>query len=115
MDILDFKEDYFIYSTKGNSYKVLYQDLLVVEYDKPLVCLYMKANKFIIQRSLEFVCKSLKEYFVQVNRQVVINMKYIECIICEQNSYWVIMKNGAQYKISGRREKIVRDAFRMYV
>lgn len=35
MDILDFKNDYFIYSNRGNLSKVFYEDLFVVECDKP--------------------------------------------------------------------------------
>lgn len=65
-----------------------------------------------MQCSLEFVAKSLKDYFVQVNRRVIVNMKHVESIICQQAAYWVRMKNGTQFKISGRREKTVRDAFR---
>lgn len=114
MDTLDFKEDYFIYSNKGNLSKAFYEDLLVVECDKPFVCFYLKERKFFIQCSLETIAKSLKEYFVQVNRQVIVNMKHVERIICHQASYWIQMMNGSQYKISGRREKIVRDAYRLY-
>lgn len=113
MNILDFKEDFFIYSNKGNLSKASYEDLLVVECDKPFICFYLKEKKFLLQCSLESVAKSLKEYFIQVNRQVIVNMKHVDRIIYQQTSYWVMMKNGVQYKISERREKIVRDAFRL--
>lgn len=113
MNILDFKEDCFIYSIKGNLSKASYEDLLVVECDKPFVCFYLKERKFFVQCSLESVAKSLKEYFVQVNRRVIVNMKYVEGIICHKASYWVRMKNGAQFKISERREKTIRNAFRL--
>lgn len=113
MDILDFKDDYFIYSHKGNLLKASYEDLLVVECDKPFVCFYLKETKFLVQSPLDNVAKSLKEYFVQINRQVIVNMKHVECIVCQQASYWIMMKNGVQYKISERREKIVRNAFRL--
>ncbi|MFV0585033.1 MAG: LytTR family transcriptional regulator DNA-binding domain-containing protein [Parabacteroides gordonii] len=111
MNILDFKEDYFIYSNRGNLSKASYEDLLVVECDKPFVCFYLRERKFLVQCSLESVAKSLKEYFIQVNRRVIVNMKHVDRIIYQQRSYWVMMKNGIQYKISERREKIVRDAF----
>ena len=114
MNILDFKEDSFIYSNKGNLSKAFYKGLLVIECDKPFVCFYLKERKFLVQCSLESVAKSLKEYFIQVNRRVIVNMKHVECIICLQASYWVKMKNGIQYKISERREKIVHEAFRLY-
>lgn len=114
MDILDFKDDYFIYSNRGNLSKAFYEDLLVAECDKPFVCFYLKDRKFFVQCTLEVIAKSLKEYFVQVSRQVIVNMKYVERIIYQQESYWVMMKNGAQYKISERRAKKVRDAFCLY-
>ena len=112
MNILDFKEDSFIYSHKGNLVKASYEDLFVLECDKPFVCFYLKDKKILVQCSLEFVAKSLKDYFVQVNRRVIVNMKHVESIICQQAAYWVRMKNGTQFKISERREKTVRDAFR---
>lgn len=115
MDILDFKNDYFIYSNRGNLSKVFYEDLFVIECDKPFVCFYLRDKKFYIQRTLEIVAKSLKEYFIQVNRQVIVNMKQVERIICRQTSYWIIMQNGSEYRISERREKVVREAFRLYV
>lgn len=111
MDILDFKEDCIIYSNKRNLLKASYEDILVVEYDKPFVCFYLKDRKFLLQRSLESVAKSLKEYFIQINRRVIVNMKHVDRIIYQQRSYWIMMKNDVQYKISERREKIVRDAF----
>lgn len=114
MDILDFKDDYFIYSNKRSLLKAPYEDLLVVECDKPFICFYLKERKFLVQYSLESVAKSLKEYFIQVNRQVIVNMKHVDRIIYQQASYWVMMKNGAQYKISERRGKTVRNAFRLY-
>lgn len=114
MNILDFKEDHFIYSHKGNQSKASYEDLFAVECDKPFVCFYLKDKKIHVQCSLEFVAKSLKDYFIRVNRQVIVNMKHVESLICQQTSYSVRMKNGAQFKISERREKIVRDAFRLY-
>lgn len=114
MNILDFKEDFFIYSNKGNLSKASYEDLLVVECDKPFVCFYLKERKFLVQCSLESVAKSLKDHFIQVNRQVIVNMKNIECIIYQQASYWVVMINGVQYKVSKRREKAVRNAFRLF-
>ena len=104
MDILDFKEDYFIYSNKRNLSKASYDDLLVIECDKPFICFYLKERKFLVQCSLESVAKSLKDHFIQVNRQVIVNMKYTECIIYQQASYWVVMINGVQYKVSKRRE-----------
>lgn len=113
MNILDFKKDSFLYSHKGNLSKASYEDLFVVECDKPFVCFYLKDKKIFVQCSLESVAKSLKDYFVQVNRRVIVNMKHVESIICQQASYWVRMKNGAQFKISERREKTVRDAFRL--
>jgi hypothetical protein len=113
MEILDFKDDYFIYSNRGNLSKAFYDDLLVVECDKPFVCFYLKDKKILIQCTLATITKSLKDYFVQVNRQVIVNMKHVDRIIYQQTSYWVMMKNGVQYKISERREKIVRDAFRL--
>ena len=113
MEILDFKDDYFIYSNRGNLSKAFYDDLLVVECDKPFVCFYLKDKKILIQCTLATIAKSLKDYFVQVNRQVIVNMKHVDRIIYHQTSYWVMMKNGVQYKISERREKIVRDAFRL--
>lgn len=114
MEILDFREDYFICSNKGNLYKVSYEDLLAVECDKPFVSFYLKEKKFFIQRTLCFVKNFLKEYFVQINRQVVINMKYVDSLIYKQNSYWLVMKNGEQYKVSQRRVRSVRDAFCLY-
>ena len=114
MNMLDFKEDIFVYSHKGNLSKASYEDLFVVECDKPFVCFHLKDEKILVQCSLEFVANSLKVYFIQVNRQVIVNMKHVESIICKQASYSVRMKNGAQFKISERREKIVRDAFRLY-
>lgn len=115
MNILDFKGDYFVYCHKGNLLKASYEDLFAVECDKPFVCFYLKDKKFFVQCSLEFVAKSLKDYFIQVNRQVIVNMKHVESIICQQRSYSVRMKNGTQFKISERREKTVRDAFRLYI
>ena len=47
--------------------------------------------------------------------KIIVNMKHVERIVCQQASYWVMMKNGAQYKISERREKAVRDAYCLYV
>ena len=41
-------------------------------------------------------------------------MKHVEHIVCLRGSHWVMMKNRVQYKISERREKTVRDAFRLY-
>lgn len=114
MDILDFKEDCIIYSNKRNLLKVSYEDILVVECDKPFVCFHLKDRKFLLQRSLESVSKSLKEYFIQINRRTIVNMKHAECIVYQQNSYWIMMENGVQYKISERREKEVRGAFCFY-
>lgn len=114
MNTLDFKDDHFIYSNRGNLSKAFYDDLLVVECDKPFVCFYLKERKFFVQCSLEIVTRSLKEYFVQVNRQVIVNMKHVERIVCKQGTYWVVMKNSVHYKISERREKTVRSAFRLY-
>ena len=114
MDILDFKDNYLIYSNKGTLSKVSYEDLLVIESDKPFVWFYLKKTKFLIQCSLVLVAKSLKNYFVQINRQVIVNMKYVECIVFEQASYWVKMKTGVMYRISERREKKVRNSFRLY-
>ncbi|RKU65096.1 LytTR family DNA-binding domain-containing protein [Parabacteroides sp. AF17-3] len=114
MEILDFKDDYFIYSNRGGLSKAFYDDLFVVECDKPFVCFYLKDKKFLVQCTLATIAKSLKDYFVQVNRQVIVNMKHVEHIVCLRGSYWVMMKNRVQYKISERREKTVRDAFRLY-
>lgn len=114
MDILDFKDDHFIYSNRGNLSKAFYDDLFVVECDKPFVCFYLKDKKFLVQCTLDKIAKLLKEYFVQLNRQVIVNMKHVECIVCQRKSYWVMMKNGVQYKISERREKTVRYAFCLY-
>lgn len=111
MEILNFKEDYFICSNKGNLYKFSYEDLLVLECDKPFVCFCMKEKKFFIQKTLSFVREYLKEYFIQINRQTIINIKHVDSLIYEQSSCWIIMINNERYKVSERRKKEVRDAF----
>lgn len=92
MDILDFKDDYFIYSNKRTLSKASYEDLLVIECDKPFICFYLEGRKFLVQCSLESVAKSLKEYFIQVNRQVIVNIKHVDRIIYQQTSYWVMIR-----------------------
>ena len=46
MEILDFKDDYFIYSNREGLSKAFHDDLFVVEWVKQFVCFFFKVGSF---------------------------------------------------------------------
>ena len=115
MESVYFKDDFLLYTHKGNIEKITYGDIVSIECDKPYVkfCL-ANAKSFSIQQSLFVVGNYLKQEFVKVNRQVIVNMRYAQKIVFEGKQCYVYLK-GFKYKISVRLEKAVRVAFFRFV
>ena len=115
MESVHFKDDFLLYTHKGNIEKIMYGDIVSIECDKPYVKFCLTSSKsFSIQQSLLMVGNCLKQEFVRVNRQVIVNMRYAQKIVFEGKQSYVYLK-GFKYKISVRLEKAVRVAFFQYV
>lgn len=115
MDVLICKEDYFVHSIKGGLTTTFYQDLLALECDKPLVRFRLKDSIFSLKASLCDIEKHLDVFFIRINRQIIINIKFAKQIICKQGGYWIQMEGGREYKISERRKRVVCLLFTRYV
>lgn len=120
--IFEFKEGSIIYVSKEkrpyqeNLQKASFDDIISIECDKPYVKFHLKTSKsFAVEMSLLKVGKNLKEEFVKVNRQVIVNMKNAQRILLDTNGYSIQMLNGLKYKISIRLVSTVRAAFCKYV
>ena len=74
MEKLDFKDDYFIYSNRGGLSKAFYDDLFVVECDKPFVCFYLK----------EDVYKRQELYFKGIEKDIRTAFRFREQLLSEK-------------------------------
>ena len=115
MENINFKEDFLLYTHRGHVEKIAYDDIVSIESDKPYVRFYLENSRsFSVQRSLLAIRIYLKQEFVKVNRQVIVNMRYAQKMVFEGKQCYVYLK-GVKYKISVRLEKAVRLAFYQYV
>lgn len=114
MDVLICKKDYFVHSIKGGLATTFYQDLLVLECDKPLVRFRLRESTFSLKTTLCDIEKHLEVFFIRVNRQTIVNMRFAKQIVCKQCGYWIQMEGDGEYKISERRKRIVCLLFARY-
>lgn len=113
MDIIN-KKDSFLFPYKGGYRISLFKELIAISSDKPYVCLIFEQEKVLVRASLLTFRQQIQDYFIQVNRQLIVNMYYVSEFILINGSYWILLRNGARYKVSERRERVVKTAFLFY-
>lgn len=114
MDIIEVKGESLVHSYKGGLKISFCNDLLAVECDKPFIWLIFKDEKVLVRVSLITIEIQLQNYFVRINRRVIINMQHVTQFIFKNGSYWIYFQKGIEYKVSERREKYVKSAFLLY-
>ncbi|RHJ85306.1 LytTR family DNA-binding domain-containing protein [Parabacteroides sp. AM08-6] len=114
MDIVKVKDNSIVYSYKGGLKISCCSDLIVAKSDKPFIWLIFVNEKVLLRISLNSIETLLQSYFVRISRQVIVNMHHVSEFSFERGSYRICLNNGLTYKVSERREKIVRDAFLFY-
>lgn len=115
MEILILKENSFVCSHKGGLVTFSYEDLISIECEKPLIRLRLNEMTISIKTTLCNIENHLDVFFVRVNRQVIVNMKYAIQIISNPKEDRIQLKNGLEYKISERKKRNVRLSFLQYV
>lgn len=115
MDTFVFKENSFVCSHKGGLVTFSYEDLVSIESEKPLIRLRLNEMTISVKTTLCNIENHLNVFFVRVNRQVIVNMKYANRIICNPKEDRIQLKNGLEYKISERKKRDVRLSFLQYV
>lgn len=111
VDTLVFKENCFFGYHKRGIEKFSYEDIQVVEYDKPLINVKFRDGKLVVKWNLYSFEETLASHFARINRQVVVNMKLVRQIVLENGTFWLLMFDGSKYRISRRRYKYVTELF----
>jgi len=60
--------------------KLIIKDILFMESDKNYVKIQTEENSFVIRNTLKNIAKKLPDYFVQIHRSFIINIKHIQKI-----------------------------------
>lgn len=98
-----FKDLFFLYHYKGGYDMCLYDDLIMIECIKPYVKICMKERSVLLQMSLCSVESMFPSAFYKVNRNIVVNIKYVVSVIHENNGYWIRLNTNTLYKVSRNR------------
>ncbi|RHR61818.1 LytTR family DNA-binding domain-containing protein [Parabacteroides sp. AF17-28] len=114
MDTLIVKGDQLGYSYNGGLKTSSCNDLVAIVCDKPNIWLKFKDKECLLRVSLLKIEIQLQEYFMKINRQVIVNMNHVSELVFKGGAYWVYLKNGMEFKVSERREKKVRESFLKY-
>lgn len=114
MNILIFKENTFICSYRGGIVVTPYVELISIECDKPLVKFRLKHCALSGKCSLSSIDVYLNDFFIRINRQVIVNMQYATSISKRKDGHWLQLEYGLEYKISVRNIKNVYSSFLIY-
>lgn len=115
MDVIKVKGNSIAYSYKGGLKTSFCCDLIAIECDKPFIRLVIDNDKVLVRASLTAVETQLQDCFIRVNRQVIVNMHYVSELLLIDDSYWLLLPKGLKYRVSERREKVVRTAYLLYM
>jgi len=111
MDIIKIQGNSIVYSYKGGLKTAFCRDLVAIECEKPFIRLVLNNDKILVRASLTVVETQLQDYFIRVNRQVIVNMHHVSELLLKNGSYWLLLSKGLKYRVSERREKAVRTAY----
>jgi len=89
-----------------------YNEIVSLQYDKPYVRIKtsIKGNN-LLYSNLSELKKFLPEYFIQINKATIVNLKFVESIEIIKNQC-IAKVEDFEYIISRRREKIVFEYFK---
>lgn len=111
MDKIEFNEDSFLFYYKKNCGINSYNELVVIEYHKPYVVLYVGSNKLLFQMNLCAILERLPSHFLLINRKTIVNMQHAISIIVQEKRHYIQLDNDKSYKISYRKVARVKDSF----
>lgn len=111
MDKIEFGKDNFLFSYKKSCSTNSYNELVVIEYHKPYIVLYIGSNKLLFQMNLCGVLKCLPSHFLLVNRKTIVNMQHAIGIVVGEKRHYIQMDNDESYEISYRKVAKVKENF----
>lgn len=111
MNKIEFCKDHFLFSYKRNCGTHSYNELVVIEYQKPYIVLYIGSNKLLFQMNLCDVLECLPFYFLLINRKTIVNMQHAIGIMVRGKRHYIQMDNDASYEISYRKVAKVKENF----
>lgn len=111
MNKIEFCKDHFLFSYKRNCGTHSYNELVVIEYQKPYIVLYIGSNKLLFQMNLCDVLECLPFYFLLINRKTIVNMQHAISIVVRGKRHYIQMDNDASYEISYRKVAKVKENF----
>lgn len=111
MDKIEFGKDHFWFSYKKNCGTKSYNELVVIEYQKPYIVLYVGSNKLLFQMNLCDVLECLPSYFLLINRKTIINIQHAIGIVVHEKRHYIQLDNDEFYEISIRRVTMIKKAF----
>lgn len=111
MDKIEFGKDHFLFSYKKNCGTNSYNDLVVIEYQKPYIVLYIGNNKLLFQMNLCDVLECLPSYFLLINRKTIINIQHAIGIVVREKRHYIQLDNDEFYEISYRKVVKVKEHF----
>lgn len=111
MDKIEFDKDSFLFSYKKNCGINSYDELVVIEYHKPYVVLYVGSSKLLFQMNLCDVLECLPSHFLLINRKTIINMQHAIGIVVREKRHYIQLGNDEFYEISYRKVAKVKESF----
>lgn len=111
MDKIEFGKDHFLFSYKKNCGTNSYNELVVIEYHKPYIVLYVGNNKLLFQMNLCDVLECLPSHFLLINRKTIINMQHVTGIVVREKRHYLQLDNDEFYEISYRKVVKVKENF----
>lgn len=111
MNKIEFCKDHFLFSYKRNCGTHSYNELVVIEYQKPYIVLYIGSNKLLFQMNLCDVLECLPSHFLLINRKTIINMQHAIGIVVRGKRHYIQLDNGESYEISYRKVAKVKENF----
>lgn len=111
MDTIEFGKDSFEFSYKKSYGVYSYNELVVIEYHKPYVVLYVGSKKLLFQMNLCAILECLPTDFLLINRKTIVNMQHAISIIEQEKRHYIQLDNDKFYEISYRKVTGVKYSF----